>query len=213
MNEWVVASGKKILRNTVKINSDKDVNSFISSSRFSLLSEDSSYQDKFSLSEHAEVSPQLKMSGIWCDDDLWSVSVEGSPTIHVKAFIDSGARRSVIHPDLINKLGNVHQLVACGPYPTTFSVSGFTSLITRAVVLRIKCPIFGCAEWEFLILPNSSSELVIGRDFLKAFKGSLDFDNDALIFKSPPSGGVKIINLREQSLRQAHVQKSGTSRQ
>ena len=121
-------------------------------------------------------------------DHLWEFKIKGSPDLHVGALIDSGAVTCVVHPHLVKKLGQMHNMVKCGPYSASFSVSGVHTLITHYVELVIECPVFGSVKWKFYILPNCSSDIVIGLDFLKAFKGKHAYYKDQLTFKNAPSG-------------------------
>ena len=136
------------------------------------------------------------------EDRLWHLNVKGSRHVSVGALIDSGAvTSSVVSPQFIEKLGNI-RVERCGPYPTSFSVSGIELFITQYARLSITCPVFGSTAWKFYVLPHCTSDLVIGKDFLKHFKGLHDYDTDILTFKNAPSGpGVpKGVQLRALSV-------------
>ena len=114
--------------------------------------------------------------------------MKGCPDLIVGALVDSGAVTCVIHPHLLKELGNKYKMVACGPYSVSLSVSGIETLISHYVELLIECPVFGSAVWKFYVLPNCSSDIVIGMDFLKHFKGKQNYYKDILTFKNAPSG-------------------------
>ena len=142
--------------------------------------------------------PVQRFGSIGFDRDrLWALKICGSPDVQVGALVDSGSVTCVVSPALLDKLGNVHKFEPCGPYATEFSVSGIEVLITSCVVLSLECPIFGKASWKFYVLPNCTSDLVIGLDFLKVFDGSHRYKTDTLKFRNAPSGpGKKVIKLR-----------------
>ena len=95
----------------------------------------------------------------------WPVIITGNPEVKVSALVDTGADACIIHPSLLSKLGSQYSSKQCSPIRADFSVTTVQSTIEEYVDLELTADSFGTTTWRFYVLPNWSSEMVIGTDF------------------------------------------------